>query len=1313
MLLFALAVTSLGIVPVLAVRAETYYVRVDGGDASQCTGRSNAPYPGSGTAQACAWNHIFQALAPDGTRRIAGGDTLRIGSGSYMIGQGAPGAGSCLPATCSPASIPSGSVGAPTRILGEASAPPKLWGTLGVTRMLSLDGSSNVEIGHLEITDQDDCVYSHSNAAVKCPAVGSGTWGKHGVYARASSNVWLHDLDIHGLGHTGLWAGGLTDWTIERVRLHHNGRAGWDANIGTGSSNAGRIILRNVEVGWNGCGERWQTGETWACWGAQTGGYGDGLGTITTGGEWLIEDSYFHHNTQDGLDLRFLDGASTTQATLRRIHAVGNAGNQVKVKGNALIENSVLIGNCGYFSGLFYMVAADQCRADGTTLLLVFTSDDNVVVRHNTITGEGWSLVGATEGDASGRLLVQNNVLTGFPWFLGPSNLSRVQAGNSPALVTHAGNLVWNVYGNACPGDSLCGVDPRLANMTLATFDAEPLTDSPVADRVAPLAEVNRDFLLRPRPAGPASDIGAYELPVGTACARAAPAVLLSGSSEAVPAGTAQDYTLSLGNHDSAACAATQFNLAGLLPAGWSGAFAAATLTLAPGAEDSTTFTVTSPANATAGAYAVGVNTGSSAGAVHATSSASASYTVAPLVPVCTRNTPIMSLTGPTAEVPAGTRVEYTVGLANNDSSACASTDFSLADSVPAGWSGTLATTILTLAPGASDSTTLAVASPATATPGGYGIGVGAGSNAGAVHTASANTTYRVETPAPACTRATPTLALNGPTTAVTAGSPIDYTLDLTNNDSASCASTNFSLSGSVPSGWSASLAISSLALAPGASGSTTLTVTSDARAAPGGYAIGVGAGSSVGTTHTASASATYSVDTPPPPCTRVAPTLAVVGPTTPLNAGTAVDYTVTLANNDSGSCASTTFSLARSVPAGWSGTLAASSLALAPGASGSTTLTVASDTSAAPGGYAIGVGVGSSAGAVHTANASATYTVDTPPPPCTRAAPTLSVTGPGTPVPAGTAVDYTVALANNDSSTCATSGFSLAGSVPAGWTGTLTAASLNLAPGANGSTTLRVTSATNATAGSYTIGAGVGSSAGAVHTVNATTIYAVEAPPPVCTRAAPTLGLSGPTTAVAAGTAVDYTASVVNNDSAACATTSFALARAVPAGWTGTLAATSLGLAPGATGSTTLRVTSTTTAAAGNYTVSVGTSSSVGAVHAVNASTTYSVAPPAINLQTTLGTDRTTYARRDTVQIAALLRNNGVPVPGVVVTFTLARPGAGSTTLTATSGSDGYARTSYKIPNAKSALGAYTVTARWALGGVNATAVTASFTVL
>lgn len=120
------------------VQGTAWYVRTDGGSPAQCTGLVDAPYPGSGTNQPCAWDHPFRALPPDGTPRIAGGDTLIIGSGSYMMGYGAPGADNCAsdyPWGCYMLPIPSGpDPSHPTRILGAgwdtgSSAPPELWGT--------------------------------------------------------------------------------------------------------------------------------------------------------------------------------------------------------------------------------------------------------------------------------------------------------------------------------------------------------------------------------------------------------------------------------------------------------------------------------------------------------------------------------------------------------------------------------------------------------------------------------------------------------------------------------------------------------------------------------------------------------------------------------------------------------------------------------------------------------------------------------------------------------------------------------------------------------------------------------------------------------------------------------------------------------------------------------------------------------------------------------------------------------------------------------------------------------------------------------
>ena len=130
--------------------ATTWFVRTDGGDDEQCNGRADAPYPGSGNGEDCAWKHPNYALPTNDRPRIEGGDTLMIGSGEYMIGSESPGfrpracaATAGASTTATPAAPPSGQPDAKTRILGAGhdtgcKAPPKLWGTNRVDIVLNL-----------------------------------------------------------------------------------------------------------------------------------------------------------------------------------------------------------------------------------------------------------------------------------------------------------------------------------------------------------------------------------------------------------------------------------------------------------------------------------------------------------------------------------------------------------------------------------------------------------------------------------------------------------------------------------------------------------------------------------------------------------------------------------------------------------------------------------------------------------------------------------------------------------------------------------------------------------------------------------------------------------------------------------------------------------------------------------------------------------------------------------------------------------------------------------------------------------------------
>jgi hypothetical protein len=201
--------------------------------------------------------------------------------------------------------------------------------------------------------------------------------------------------------------------------------------------------------------------------------------------------------------------------------------------------------------------------------------------------------------------------------------------------------------------------------------------------------------------------------------------------------------------------------------------------------------------------------------------------------------------------------------------------------------------------------------------------------------------------------------------------------------------------------------------------------------------------------------------------------------------------------------------------------------------------------------------------------------------------------------------------------------------------------------------------------------------------------------PAPTCTRAAPTLSLSGSSAAVAAGSTVNYTVNVRNNDSAACANTSFALARTVPTGWTGTMSASSLALAPGASGSATLQVTSLASAAAGGYGIGTGVSSAAGSEHTSSTSATYTVAPPAapapVTLTETLTLTKSVFKAGTKVSMTAQVLNAGKPVSGASVRFEAVKPnGIDKIAGTVTTDARGYAKWTFTSDTGPSSIGAY-----------------------
>ena len=514
--------------------ADNYFIRQDGGSAQQCNGRVNVAYPGRGKGKDCAWDHPFQALPPGSSPRISSGDTLTISSGEYRMGYGASGAGRCskdYPWDCFMAAIPSGvDEQHPTRIMGEMKQqhcvnPPMLWGTDRSNRVVNLKDSSYVELSCLDITDKDNCIEFYNPEDMPCDTCVKacrrdrppyGNWASTGIYAENSNFVTLNQLRIHGLSNDGIHAGRLSHWTINNTQILANGWAGWNGDLGGPSANSGTITFRNSEIAWNGCSEDWKSGKIipGSCWGQGAGGYGDGIGLAKSGGKWRFEQVQVHHNSSDGIDLLYLD--ETANVEVSGLMAYANAGNQLKISGNAKVENSVLIGSCRSLKAPL-MKEGDLCRARGNTLSLSLFANSQVELNHNTITGEGDCLmIGVCRDescDGTERVQVKNSLYLGKKdWQEGDQTCLYWYGDDEdsidPFLLNH--NLVLDVKYQACPGkDTLCNGEPGLVNDQLDSFDGHLKHDSQAINNGNSKTSTLRDIEGNRRDKSP--DIGAYE----------------------------------------------------------------------------------------------------------------------------------------------------------------------------------------------------------------------------------------------------------------------------------------------------------------------------------------------------------------------------------------------------------------------------------------------------------------------------------------------------------------------------------------------------------------------------------------------------------------------------------------------------------------------------------------------------------------------------------------------------------------------------------------------------------------------------------
>ncbi len=457
-----LILTFIFILLCATAHATTYYVRNDGGTSAQCTGTTDAAYPGSGSGQACAFRSPATALVY-GSTILSGGDTIIIdnvdrvvgsGQAQYSVGYGGEDIGGSSNGACTVnsqvncrmANIPSGTVGSPTKIYGknyascdditDVTQKAELYG--GGRQFYTIGVGNNIEIKCLAVTDHDQCgenaPYGGAEAWQCSNDGGAGnfTGARFGIYASGSDNILIENVDVFGQSVDNVNFGSSSNLIFRRSNFIGASSAGLNADnpFSPNDTLTGNFLIDKSKVLYSGCVMKYplvsnditSTSNLYKCNSqSQCAGYGDAIafGEGSGGGNWTITDSDISFNVQDGFD--FLH-APTANLTVKRSRFEGNAGNPIKLpNGINHVENSKIIGNCGWFEGKSFTSTVDcvggyagfdNCRAGGNTLEINTGSASSTEILNNTIYSNGDLMINNSNQSSIGTLFeIENNIL--------------------------------------------------------------------------------------------------------------------------------------------------------------------------------------------------------------------------------------------------------------------------------------------------------------------------------------------------------------------------------------------------------------------------------------------------------------------------------------------------------------------------------------------------------------------------------------------------------------------------------------------------------------------------------------------------------------------------------------------------------------------------------------------------------------------------------------------------------------------------------------------------------------------------------------
>ena len=370
----------------------TWYVRPDGGTCglnNQCTGTTNAAYPGAGVNQNCACNHPnWLTGTGDGAQGIMnGGDILRIATATYHIENGV---GNCS-TNCEMNQIPSGSNEQQvTQVYGGNYDPSNRNSCTAPALLVGHNGGHGLTVGSytavhcVDLRSASGCKGNEgpnlrgkidnepTQDNITCRDGNANEYMWEGLkLVTLSTGVTIDHMNIYGAAEVGVEGYQLGHIMTHYLHVFGAGSTTWSGDPGSGyngeqcgSSNpdplcqyTGPFEMDHLWLKWSGCGWREKATPGGAgvdtphdCIGQAQGNYpyGDCFGMNGMSGDWTINDCQIENCMQDGLDMLY-DHSGNKK--IDRCLFEGSVGAAFKSSShNTTISNSIVLSDCEHWN---------------------------------------------------------------------------------------------------------------------------------------------------------------------------------------------------------------------------------------------------------------------------------------------------------------------------------------------------------------------------------------------------------------------------------------------------------------------------------------------------------------------------------------------------------------------------------------------------------------------------------------------------------------------------------------------------------------------------------------------------------------------------------------------------------------------------------------------------------------------------------------------------------------------------------------------------------------------------------------------------